>query len=177
MSDVSTSNSNHAVCYCADCQAFARWLGSPGIMDERGGTEIVQVSPSQVRWTDGLDQLRFVRLAPKGLLRSYSTCCRTPVGNMVSAKVPFVGVPRVAIVDAPVEAVGPAPGVRGGSAIGGTPPGAFTSAPLGMIAHSIRMMLRWWIRGMGRPSAYFDEQGAPRSTPTVLTPDERARVS
>ena len=177
MSDVGPSNSNHAVCYCRDCQAFARWLGTPGVMNERGGTDIVQVSPSQVRWTEGAEHLRCMRLSAKGLLRWYTDCCRTPAGNMVSARVPFVGLPRVAFVDLPSHAVAPAIGVRGNEAQGGVPPGVHARAPLGMIAHASWMMLRWWIGGKGRPSAYFEaETGAPRSKPLVLTPDERATL-
>jgi hypothetical protein len=177
VTDVRPSNCTHGVCYCNDCQAFARWLGIDGVMNERGGTDIVQIAPAQVRWTAGADRLRCVRLAPKGMVRWYSDCCRTPAGNTVSARVPFVGLPRPAFVELPIEAVGPAVGANGRFAIGGVPPDVHARAPLGFIAHAVWMLTRWWIGGKGRPSPYFDEQtGAPRSTPTMLDATERARL-
>jgi hypothetical protein len=178
VTDVRPSNSAHAVCYCDDCQAFARWLGIDGVMDERGGTEVVQVAPAQVRWTEGDDRLRCVRLSPKGMVRWYSGCCRTPVGNTVSARVPFVGLPRLAFVELPPDAVGPAVGVQGRFAKGGVPPGVHARAPLGLIAHAVRMLTGWWIAGRGRPSPYFDARtGAPRAVPRVLDATERARLA
>ncbi len=33
-----------------------------------------------------------MRLTPMGLLRWYAGCCNTPIGNMVSARVPFIGI-------------------------------------------------------------------------------------
>ncbi|MBC8069753.1 MAG: hypothetical protein IAG13_15555 [Deltaproteobacteria bacterium] len=171
---VSPSNSNHVVCYCRDCQAFARWLGVDGIVDAHGGTEIVQIAPAQVRWNEGTEQLRCMRLAEGGLLRWYSDCCRTPVGNMVSAKIPFVGLPRTVFAVLPDAAVGPPLGVQARFAQGETPPGAHRYAPLGMIVGTVWKLSRWWLTGKGRPSAYFDDAtGVPRVQPRVLTTSER----
>jgi len=39
------------------------------------------------------------------------------------------------------------------------------------------LMLRWWVRGLARPSPFFDEQtGAPRVAPRVLTREARERT-
>jgi hypothetical protein len=39
------------------------------------------------------------------------------------------------------------------------------------------MALVWWLRGLGRPSPFFDDiTNAPRSVPRVLTPSERAAL-
>jgi hypothetical protein len=168
VTDVRPSNCTHAVCYCDDCQAFARWLAIDGVANARGGTEVVQVAPAQVRWIEGTDRLRCMRLSPKGLLRWYADCCRTPVGNMMSARVPFVGLPAMLFAELPPEAVGPAVGVQGRFAKGGVPDGVSARAPLGIIGHAIWMMTRWWIGGRGRPSPYFDESGTPRATPKVI---------
>jgi hypothetical protein len=36
-------------------------------------------------------------------------------------------------------------------------------------------MLAWWMRGLARPSPFFDERtGVPRAEPRVLTHAERA---
>ncbi|MBK7396382.1 MAG: hypothetical protein IPJ34_08800 [Myxococcales bacterium] len=47
---------NRVVCYCDDCQAFARHLGRDDLLDESGGSDIVQVAPAtlQVRANEAL---------------------------------------------------------------------------------------------------------------------------
>src|SRR5512138_1141593 len=76
---------NHGVCYCRDCQAFAHFLGRPReILDERGGSDIVQVLPRWVTFTAGIGSLACMRLTPKGLLRWYAPCCNTPIGNTLA---------------------------------------------------------------------------------------------
>jgi len=58
---VSPSAGFRFVCYCKDCQAFARFLERPDILDAGGGTDIFQLPPGQVTFTAGLDALRCVR--------------------------------------------------------------------------------------------------------------------
>src|SRR3974390_617321 len=81
------------VCYCKDCQAFAHFLGSwEQVLDERGGSDIVQVLPKSLTFTQGVQSLACMRLTPKGLLRWYASCCRTPIGNtLATPKLSFVG--------------------------------------------------------------------------------------
>lgn len=92
---VSPESSNHVVCYCDDCQAFARFLATPGTMDVHGSTDIFQVPPAKFQITQGLDAIECMRLTDKGMVRWYAGCCRTPIGNTVSARVPFIGHPFV----------------------------------------------------------------------------------
>ena len=81
-----------AVCYCKDCQAFARFLGTQGITDPDGGTEVVATLPRHVRLTAGLEALSCLSLSERGLLRWYASCCNTPVGNTPrNRKLPYVG--------------------------------------------------------------------------------------
>jgi hypothetical protein len=84
---------NHAVCWCRDCQAFAHFLGRANeILDERGGTEVIQVLPRNVVFTQGADALACMRLTSKGLVRWYAGCCKTPVGNtLATPKLSFIG--------------------------------------------------------------------------------------
>jgi hypothetical protein len=59
-----------AVCYCRDCQAFARFLGLPeGMLDAMGGTDIVVVRPRHVSFTQGQEQLTCMSLSETGTLR------------------------------------------------------------------------------------------------------------
>jgi hypothetical protein len=38
-------------------------------------------------------------------------------------------------------------------------------------------MLGWWVRGLGRPTPFFDDlTKAPRAVPHVLTQSERAAL-
>ncbi|HWB79660.1 MAG TPA: DUF6151 family protein [Nannocystaceae bacterium] len=175
--EVARDTCSHAVCYCRDCQAFARWLGIDGVMNERGGTEIIAVAQGRVRWHEGGDRLRCMRLSAKGTHRWYSECCRTPVGNTISARIPFVGIARMTFVDAPEQHVGPAIGMQGRYAKGGVPEGVHARAPLGLVAHSAKLVFGWWVRGKARPSDYFDAKtGAAKHEPLVLAAEERAQL-
>ena len=73
---------NRCVCYCADCQAFARFLKREHeILDEMGGTSIIQTIPANIKFTEGIENLTCMRLTENGLLRWYASCCNTPIGN------------------------------------------------------------------------------------------------
>ena len=76
-SDVSPSGGFRFVCYCKDCQAFARFLERPDVLDPAGGTDIFQMPPARVRLSAGMDAVRCLRLSDKGVLRWYTDCCRT----------------------------------------------------------------------------------------------------
>jgi hypothetical protein len=81
------------VCYCDDCQHFAHYLGARDTtLDSHGGTDIFQMSPAAFNITQGLDKLACLRLTPKGPLRWYTNCCKTPIGNTPPTnQLPFVG--------------------------------------------------------------------------------------
>src|SRR5512146_1569363 len=84
---------NHVVCYCRDCQAFAHFLGrADEILDEHGGSEIVQMRTRNLTLSQGADRLACVRLTPNGPLRWYTSCCNTPIGNTaLKPRISFVG--------------------------------------------------------------------------------------
>ena len=86
-------NAVRAVCYCRDCQAYARAVGADGVTDSAGGTEVVATLPARVRFTDGFERLACLSLSPNGLLRWYASCCRTPVANTPrTPKLAYVGI-------------------------------------------------------------------------------------
>src|SRR5579863_6166320 len=84
---------NRVVCYCRDCQAFARVLGQANLtLDAQGGSDIVQTLPKNVTFTAGADALACLRLTDKGMVRWYADCCKTPIGNTLeNHKISFVG--------------------------------------------------------------------------------------
>lgn len=92
-------SAGRALCYCEDCQAFARFLGRPEeILNAEGGTEIVACLPRSVHFSTGLDQLACMSLSPRGLLRWYAGCCRTPVGNTPrNPRTSYVGLVRACL--------------------------------------------------------------------------------
>ncbi len=179
IADYDPAAGNRMTCYCDDCQAFARWLGREDVLDPHGGSDVVQVAPAWLRYTQGAEQLRCVRLSGKGIHRWYTACCRQPAGNTLpSARSPFVGV-VTGMVDAgaePLEALcGRTEGaVHGRYAIGGCPPGADAKASLGVVWRALRPLVRNFVAGRHRPSPFVDAAtGAFVSAPQVLSAAER----
>jgi hypothetical protein len=90
---VPSPTASRGICYCRDCQAYARFLGTPGIVDDAGGTEVVASLPRHVQLTAGQDAITCMSLSERGLLRWYAACCNTPIANTPrNPKVPYVGV-------------------------------------------------------------------------------------
>lgn len=168
---------NRALCYCDDCQAFARFLGRDDVMNDRGGTDIVQVAPSRVRILAGQEHLRSMRLSPKGVLRWYTACCRSPAGNMLGTpRSPFIGFPtRFIVLEGPAleAAVGAGEGLHGRFAIGGCPEGVAPRVGMGLLARSVWMVLGNAVRGRHRGSPFWTASGEPIAAPQVLTLEER----
>jgi hypothetical protein len=183
--DVSPRTGTRVVCYCDDCQTFARYLEKEtATLDERGGTDIFQLAPAQIEITSGVEQLRSMRLQPKGLIRWYAGCCKTPIGNTVSGDVPVVGLihnfiegesdtlqERLRNRD---QKLGPirfyihgkfaketsATGQKGQKIHDGVPPR--------MLMRVISKLLLAKLRGQGQPSPFFDDRGVPVSMPKIL---------
>jgi hypothetical protein len=88
-----TKDINRCVCYCIDCQAFARFLNREhDILDKIGGTSILQTVPKHISFVEGTEYLACIRLTENGPLRWYATCCNTPIGNTsANFKLPFIG--------------------------------------------------------------------------------------
>jgi Family of unknown function (DUF6151) len=84
---------NRCMCYCADCQAFARFLKREHeILDEMGGTSIIQTIPANITFTEGIENLACMRLTVNGMLRWYAACCNTPIGNtLATPNLSFIG--------------------------------------------------------------------------------------
>lgn len=170
---------NRVVCYCRDCQAYLHHLGRADLLDEHGGSDIVQVAPSTIAFDRGGEQIAGVRLSAKGLHRWYARCCKTPLGNTLTPAVPFVGVVTELFRQVPGarpcdEVFGPPRGRSFGKyAIGEPPPGSL-KPNLGLLARAIAMVLGWKLRGKTWPHPFFDRaSGSPRYPVTVLSPAER----
>ena len=173
MRGVSPATVNHGICYCHDCRAFAHWLGHDDRLVEAGGTPIVQIARARLHLEHGLDQVRLMRLTPRGLHRFHTACCRSPVGNTMPS-LPFLGVVR-SMLDVPEReqsaTFGPWMALARGSALG--PPPRAERGDLVGLAHVTRMMAGWALRGLGRPTQLLDARGEPTVPSQILTPLER----
>ena len=144
-------------------------------MDEHGGSDIVQIAPASLSFQRGVEQIAGVRLSPKGMYRWYTKCCKTPLGNTMSASIPFVGV--VASVFDPTKADElfgkPRAKILGKFAIG-TPPEGSTKLNLGLLAGTVWTILGWKFGGRTWPHPFFDRAtGGPAHPVTVLSSEER----
>lgn len=165
---------NRIVCYCADCQAFAKFLGhSNEVLDVHGGTEIVQVAQTRLVFSQGKEHLAAVRLSEKGLVRWYAGCCRTAIGNtLIDPRISFVGLihssldrsqmdldfgKNVSIVNTESATGEPKPVPRG---------------LLGVVLRFLKIVLSARIAGRYRKSQLFNESGAPVAHPAVLSAEE-----
>lgn len=170
--NLSPEAGNRIVCCCDDCQAFADYLGRDDILDEYGGTDIFQLPPARVSITRGADRLRCLRLGPRGLIRWYTDCCNTPVGNTVSAGVPFIGMVHSFMGDAGVRdrALGPALGYVQTRFARRPPPAGrgHPRIPPRILFRAVLKVLLWKLRGRHRPSPFFDAGGKPVSEPHIV---------
>jgi hypothetical protein len=171
------------ICYCKDCQAFARFLERPDVLNEAGGTNIFQMPIGRIKLTAGADAVRCVRLSAHGVLHWYTDCCRTPIGNTVGPRFPLVGLIH-SFMDhdagdhSRIEVLG-APSCRlfERSATGTLPPNGPPPPSSKIFVLRISRLLGWWWQGLNKPNPFFDERtGLPLSRPLVLTESERAAL-
>lgn len=171
--DIDANSGTRVVCYCDDCQAFANYLDRPDeILDEHGGTDIFQLPPSEIEITVGLEQIRCIKLSSKGTYRWYTACCKTPVGNTMGPKFPFVGVIHnfMDAIDRDQVLGLPRARVQAQHAKGSLPEGQAASGfPVGITLRIMSRMLGWKLKGKGSPTPFFDSNGTPVSEPQVLS--------
>ena len=181
--EVAPNSGFRFVCYCQDCQAFARFLEQPDVLDTAGGTDIFHLPASRVKLRMGTDAVRCLHLSSK-VFRWYTDCCRTPIGNTAGPRFPVIGLihsfmsldtdgrTRDEMLGAPLCRI------FEGSAIGPLPPNAPPPRSLGLVALRVPTLLGWWLRGLGRPNPFFnDHTNAPLSVPRVFTTSERATLA
>lgn len=169
--------SNRVICYCTDCRAFALFLERPDVLDSKGGTEILQVAQSRLVFTQGVEHLAAVRLTETGMIRWYSACCKTPLGNtMPNRKMVVAGLIHSCLDRSQLDS-----GfgreialVNTDTAIGEPKPkqsGLFRS-----ILRFLRMVTTGLLSGRYRASPFFNPAGAPVAVPQVLSSEQLAKL-
>ena len=169
-----------ATCYCKDCRAFANYLAVPGVLDEAGGTDVIPTAPASVRFTAGTEHIACMSLSPKGLLRWYASCCRTPLANTPrDPKMPYVGMVTTCFDATPqlVDAeFGPRNHVvlqtQSATAPVKSTPLAFVMGGFRIFAGIIGTKLR-----RERASPFFDASGSPLREPEVVSIERRAELT
>ena len=174
-----TAPVNRCTCYCKSCQAFPLFLDADWVLDQRGGTDIVQTAPHAVRITSGREHLACLRLTSNGTMRWYAACCGTPIGNTVmNYRVSFVGLIHACLAD-PKHSLDESFGrSRGGVftqyAAGDPKPRAMNRLP--MVWRLSNMMLRALVTGDYKRTPFYSPDGIPVVEPKVLTNDELREV-
>jgi len=169
---------NRVVCYCADCRAFARYLGrAADVLDAQGGTEVVAITQSRLGFTEGADRLATVRLSEKGMIRWYASCCNTPIGNTTAdPKVGFIGVIHACLDRSRMDAdFGSKVAMVNTATALGEPKPVQRGLPRAIWLF-IRIVLGARLGGSYRNSPLFDAAGSPRAVPTILSAQELAKL-
>jgi hypothetical protein len=175
VADPSPRTVNRVICYCDDCQAYAHQLGRADLLNDKGGSDIVQVAPAALHFTKGQDRIAGLRLSPKGLYRWHTKCCNTPVGNTLGSAVPFVGIP-VQSFDAPRpdEVFGAPIGAIQGKHAVGEPPAGSTGLNLSLMLRAIGKVIGWRFGGKTWPHPFFArDTRAPVYPLTVVSQQRR----
>lgn len=166
-------NGTHAICYCTDCQAFARSLGKADWLDEQGGTDLFQSQPHRVRITSGAERLGVLQLNKKGLYRWYATCCDTPLCNTLGTpKMAFASF-LTANMKGDLSRLGPV--LFQHKPDHALSPVAPNSGPMWRFAlRAMRMMLAERLSGRWKQTPFFDAHtGRSIVRPRILSEDER----
>jgi hypothetical protein len=169
-----------AVCYCKDCQMFAKYLvKSAEVLDEDGGTDVVGIEPRHLSFTEGVEHLACLSLTDKGLLRWYASCCKTPIANTPrNFKIAHAGVIHACLDSGPQsmsQTFGPVRlRVNTKGAKGKIEPSKHT---FGIIGRHLVALVRRRVNGDFRLTPFFNiDNGAPISQPRVLDRDEWAHL-
>jgi len=170
--NVSARSGNRVICYCDDCQDFANHLNAgEKTLNKHGGTEVFQTAPASVRIERGEENLKSLKMTPKGIVRWYTGCCQTPIAN-TSPKLPFVGLIHTSLPNEREVVIGPVhKHVMCQFAKEGLPPEHYTKGfGFGLTLRVMRKMLGWKLSGQAAPNPFFDKGGKPLSEPEIVNP-------
>lgn len=158
------------VCYCADCRAVQLYHDQPD--PAPGPVDLFQVSPDAIEITQGADNLKLLRLSPKGTLRWYAGCCGTPFAvTLAKPTLPFAGMhsdlfsDKSALGKIRAHAFMPQPGKA-----------SKTKGAAGMALGIFKRMATSRLSGRWRETPFFDvETGKSVAEAEIPSKEERAK--
>ncbi len=165
------------ICYCKDCQTAAHLHAqAEDVLGPAGGSDIWQTTPDRIEIVTGAEQLKVIRLSPKGLMRWHAGCCGTPMFNTLpNLKLPFLGMilRQSALADA--DAVYGK--TRCYASTADARPGAgaptrdkgFKRAGFDVL----QRMLAAWLSGRGKMTPLIAEDGVAIARVEVISKDQR----
>jgi hypothetical protein len=170
-----------AICYCKDCQAYAHFLEDAGrVLDRDGGTDVVATLPMNVRFVQGKHALTCMSLSPHGLLRWYSSCCKTAIGNTPrNYETAYVGLVHTCLGNtaAVQQSFGPVQ-VRVNTKSAKHPVESTPVGTLKTVLGLMKTLVGARLAGSYKETPFFvRETGAPIVQPRVLTKLEREQLS
>ncbi len=169
---VAAGPTSHVVCYCRDCQAYARHLHAGDALDAEGGTDLCATVASRITIEAGADRLACLRMTRRGPLRWYAACCGAPLANTApGATMPYAGV--VLAFARPADAAGPVEARLNLSHAQGRVKGRSGPVRRVMLAAIGRTLLAR-LAGRHRPTPFFDADGRPVAAVGALSASERA---
>lgn len=169
--NVNERSGTRIMCCCDDCQSFAQYLNQESsVLDQYGGTDIFQMPISKIKITEGIEQISSVRLSAKGMYRWYTKCCNTPIGNSMGPGVPFIGLihnfmDNTATRD---EELGKNRGHIQTKFARQQVPTELKGAYLKIMLRSLSKLIVWKIKGLNKPSVFFDDNEKPIARPNIL---------
>jgi len=171
--DAEPGKGNRIVCYCKDCQAFAKAVDrEEDTVNQYGGTDIYQVAPSAVEISQGLENISCLRLSEKGLHRWYASCCNTPLGNTGKPGRPLVGLIHTFFSrDQDIDSIiGPAEGPVFASSARKELPDDLKGpkSQFAVVLRMVRKLIGWKLTGKSLPNPFFDSNGEPLAEPKVV---------
>jgi len=168
--NMTAQSGNRLICCCDDCQAFAAYLdNAEQILDEYGGTDIFQVPISSVSFSQGQAQFACMRLSEKGLYRWYTKCCNTPIGNTLGSRGPFIGLIHNILdnVQTRDTDIGKPRAYLQIKYAKKRIPKAILGSSTKTIGRFIVKITTWKIKGLNKPSVFFESNGNPLVNPYI----------
>lgn len=157
---LSSKTVNRVICYCSDCQAFARHLGRSELLDTWGGSDIVQLPAACLRLIAGHDNIVGMKMSSKPTIRWYAKCCRFPLANMSSSKSPALGVLAASFHEALGQLddrLGRPIGNIHGQEATVQRPSLGAGIGLTIFLSAVPKVLLWAATGRGKPNPFLDE--------------------
>ena len=172
---------NRCVCYCKTCQAFAHFLNkAEDVLDRQGGTAILQTVPNAVHISEGKEEIRCMSLKKGGLLRWYTKCCNTAIGNTpANYKIPFVGLIQACLSPQAGSTLDKSFGpikTRVNTQSAKEEPKPKASSALGIMLKFMPILFKARLNGSYKKTPFFSPEGTPVVIPNVLDEAEYKKL-